>query len=434
MSEKEDLKQKIFWQIDKNAQKLIELGKMIWNHPEPGYYEFKTAARIKEIFDSIALPTQAGLARTGIRADLSMKRPGPHIAILGELDALIMPEHPQADPVYKSAHACGHNMQLTALAGAALGLGGVPEVREKLSGLIAFIACPAEECKIDFPDESIKYLGGKAELIRRGVFDDIQISFMTHAGGSYGAAQCSNGFVMKEVIFLGKAAHAGRPSSGVNALSAARTALNALDSQRDTFQDQDCVRIHGIIKNGGYVVNIVPEKVELEYQIRAMTPDAIRDANKKFDRSMKGAAMAFGVDVQIKTYAGYMPLYNEPELLKIHKNNLFTQRPGTEFIDFGKRTSSTDMGDVSAIMPAIHPYAGGWEGVGHTPDYHWKDDRETFVEPAKVLAANAVDLLYGDAETAQKIAKIKPRFTKTEYLAFLDTFNREEYFSSSGKE
>ena len=89
------MKQKIFWQIDENAQKLIELGKMIWNHPEPGYYEFKTAARIKEIFDSIALPSQTGLARTGIRADLSMKRPGPHIAILGELDALIMPEHPK---------------------------------------------------------------------------------------------------------------------------------------------------------------------------------------------------------------------------------------------------------------------------------------------------------------------------------------------------
>ena len=233
---------------------------------------------------------------------------------------------------------------------------------------------------------------------------------------------------MKSVVFRGKAAHCGRPWDGVNALSAVRLALSAVDMQRDTFKDEDCVRIHGIVQHGGSVVNIVPEEVKLEYQIRAMSPEAIRNASELFDRSMKGAAAAFGASVEIVTYPGYMPLYNEPELIRIHKSNLEIQRPGEEFADFGRRTSSTDMGDVSAIMPAMHPYTGGWTGIGHHESFHWTDDRETFVDPGKLLAMDVVDLLFGDAAEGRRIARIKPRFTKSEYLAFLDSFlSREVY-------
>ena len=225
-------------------------------------------------------------------------------------------------------------MQIAALAGAAMAL-SIPEVRKHLSGNIAFIACPAEECRIDSIKEEIKYLGGKAELIRLGVFDDVDLAYMTHANSDYGAALTSNGFVMKKIVFKGQAAHSGRPWMGINALSAARLALSAVDAQRDTFRDEDTVRIHGIFKNGGSVVNIVPEEVELEYQIRAQTPEAIRDAADKFDRSMRGAALAFGLDVSITTFPGYMPLYNEPELIRLHLDNLRTAKPDVRFVDLG---------------------------------------------------------------------------------------------------
>ena len=425
--DKNELKEKICAAIDMQSERLIRIGKNIWEHPEPGYEEFKTSALVHGEFETMGLPCKTGLARTGVRADLDTGKSGPAVAILGEMDALIMPENPAADPVTHAAHACGHNMQITAMLGAAMGLSAVPEVRELLSGKIAFIACPSEECRI-IEVEDVKYLGGKAELIRRGVFDDIQISIMTHASANYGAAQTCNGFVLKKVIFQGRAGHCGRPWLGCNALSAARLALSAVDMQRDTFKDEDCVRIHGIFQRAGSVVNIVPETVELEYQIRAMTPEAIRNASDTFDRSMRGAATAFGLEVEIATLPGYMPLYNEPQLLKIHRDNLERQRPGVEFVDLGRRTSSTDMGDVSAIMPAIHPYAGGWRGTAHTGEFHWQDEKESFVDPAKVLASDAVDLLFGDAEEGKRIAQIRPRFTKTEYLAFLDSFARTEKF------
>ncbi len=429
---KNELKERIYREIDRRKEELIELGIQLWKNPEPGYEEFKSAARIEHIFASLNLPIRSKLARTGVRADLQTGKPGPTVAILGELDALLMPEHPEADPQTHAAHACGHNMQITALAGAAMAL-SLPEVREHLSGSLAFIACPAEECRIGNHLEEIKYLGGKAELIRLGVFDDVDMAFMTHANNDYGAARTSNGFVMKKIVFRGQAAHAGRPWMGVNALSAARIALDAVDAQRDTFRDEDTVRIHGIVKNGGSVVNIVPEEVELEYQIRAQTPEAIRDAADKFDRSMRGAALSFGLDVSITTFPGYMPLYNEPELLRIHLDNLRTLKPDVQFVDFGRRTSSTDMGDVSAIMPAMHPYSGGWTGVAHSTAFHWQDEAETFVEPAKVLAADAVDLLFGDAENARRIATIKPRFTRKEYLDFLDSFIGDDTFRYSVK-
>lgn len=423
-----ELKQKICAAIDRNSDRLIAIGKDIWNHPEPGYEEFRTAGIVEREFRAMGLPCRTGLARTGVRADLQTASDGPAIAILGELDALIMPENPGADPENHSAHACGHNMQITGMLGAAIGLSSVPEVRSLLSGKIAFIACPAEECRItEFP--GIKYLGGKAELVRQGVFDDIRMAFMTHANANYGAAQCSNGFVMKKVIFHGKAGHCGHPWNGVNALSAARLALSAVDMQRDLNKDDDCVRIHGIIKHGGSVVNIVPETVELEYQIRAMNIDAIRQASAMFDRCMRGAATAFGVGVELTTYAGYLPLYNEPELLKIHRANLHCLRPEVEFADFGRRTSSTDMGDISQLMPAIHPYGGHWRGIGHHESFHWEDEKESFVDPAKVLAMNAVDLLCDNAAAARKIAQIKPRLTKKEYLDFLDSQNTTENFS-----
>lgn len=420
--------------IEARGAELIAIAKEIWEHPEPGYEEFRTSKLVEKTLRSLGLPCRTGLARTGIRADLDTGRPGPAIAILGELDALIMPENPHADPVTHAAHACGHNLQIAAMLGAAAGLAAVPEVRELLSGRIAFIACPAEECRITHFDE-ITFLGGKAELIREGVFDDISISFMTHASAEYGAARSSNGFVMKEVSFFGKAGHAGRPWCGVNALSAARLALDAVDMQRDLFKDDDSVRVHGIFQHGGSVVNIVPEKVDLEYQIRAKTPAAVKAASELFDRSMRGAATAFGVRVAIRTYAGYMPLHTDPELLKIHRSNLEEVRPGTPFGDFGHRTSSTDMGDVSAIMPGIHPYTGNWSGVGHHESFHWNDEHEAFVDSGKILAGNAIDLLFGDAAEAKRVvAASKPQFTRREYLDFLNSLNGSEEFDGAARQ
>ena len=204
---KDDLKKLVIAEIDRNQDRLIELGKSIWQEAESGYEEFKTAAKVENIFRELNLPYQNKLARTGVRADFDTGKEGPTVAILGELDALVMPEHPEANPETGAAHACGHNMQIANLCGAALGLCS-ETVRKELAGKIAFIACPAEECRIAH-FEGIRFLGGKPELIRQGVFDDVDMAMMTHSSSIYGAAESCNGFVMKKVTFTGKPAHAG---------------------------------------------------------------------------------------------------------------------------------------------------------------------------------------------------------------------------------
>ena len=185
---KEALKAKVFAAIDNNAEKIIGIGEQIWKNPEPGYREFKTAKLAAEILKSLDLPTREGLGITGIRADLEFGKPGPTIAMLGELDSLVLPTHPECDPATGAVHACGHNASMAGMLGAAIGLVSAG-ISNELSGKIAFVAVPAEECiEIEkrlqmIAEKKISSLGGKGELIRQGVFDDVQLAFMLHAGG-----------------------------------------------------------------------------------------------------------------------------------------------------------------------------------------------------------------------------------------------------------
>lgn len=428
MIDKNELKKMVCAEIDRRSDELIELGKEIWCNPELGYQEFHTSALVQEKFASIGLPFRNNLALTGVRADLNMKKSGPRLAILGELDALYTPDHAEANPATGAAHACAHNAQITALTGAAFGL-SIVQAAESLSGSIAFIATPAEEGRLASLESGQRFISGKTQMIFDGVFDDIDLALMMHGAEKYGIAVSANGLMMKNVCFFGKACHAGRPWGGANALSAARAALSAIDSQRELFKEADTVRIHGIIKNGGSVVNTVPHKVELEYMVRAQTPEAMTHAAEIFDRCMKGAALAFGVEVEIETHHGCMPLLNDPQIGAIHRKNLFEAVPDAEYEDLGVRTSSTDFGDITMIIPGAHPYSSGWSGAFHTFELCCKDEYKAYVEPAKLLAADAVDLLYGDAAPAREIAAKPPRYTKEEYCKLVESFDKTEHFS-----
>ena len=428
MLAKDELKNLVFNEIDRRKDELIELGKEIWRNPELGYQEFNTSRLVQEKFASINLPFKKDLALTGVRGDLNMKKSGPCLAVLGELDALYTPDHAECNPVTGAAHACAHNAQITALVGTAFGL-NIPEAAENLSGSVAFIATPAEEGRLASLESGQRFISGKAQMIFDGVFDDVDLAVMIHGAEKYGIAISANGLMLKNVKFIGKACHAGRPWMGSNALSAARCALSAIDSQRELFKEADTVRIHGIIKNGGSVVNTVPHAVELEYMVRAQTPEAMTEAAKIFDRCMQGAATAFGLDVEISTYHGCMPLLNDPKLAAIHRQNMFNQIPDAEYENLGIRTSSTDFGDITMIIPGIHPYSSGWDGAFHTFELRCKDEYKAYVEPAKLLAADIIDLLYNDAEAAKEIAAQTPRYSKKEYCELVESFNKKEYFT-----
>ena len=199
------LKQEVCQAIDDQSEKIVDIGESIMDSAELGYKEAGTADRVKEIFQEVRLPFQDELALTGIKAILKGAKPGPTVALMGELDALFLPNHPRANPKTGAAHACGHNAQIAGLMGAALGFSAT-EVVNELSGNIVFFAVPAEEyVEIEYRMGLVKtgkvsFLTGKQELIKLGYFDDVDMAIMIHsssaesAAGKVGVSASTNGF------------------------------------------------------------------------------------------------------------------------------------------------------------------------------------------------------------------------------------------------
>lgn len=273
----------------------------------------------------------------------------------------------------------------------------------------------------------IEFLGGKSELVRLGEFDDIDMAMMVHTAsqdymeGVFGSSTSSNGFVGKSARFAGKAAHAaGAPHRGVNALYAATVALDAINAQRETYRDEDAVRIHPIISRGGDLVNVIPSDVRLETYVRGKTVEAIEGASVKVDRALKAGALALGAQVEITTLPGYLPLFNDERMLELFRGNFERDYRPEEWTDRGHGAGSTDMGDIAHLMPAIHPYAVGSRGQGHGNDWQIADPYIAYVLPAKLMALTAVDLLCDGAQEARALLDgYRPRMTKDEYLDFM---------------
>jgi amidohydrolase len=354
------------------------------------------------------------------------------------LDAVIVPDHPCADPATGAAHACGHHAQIAGLLGAAMALADTGIMRH-LAGNIALMAVPAEEyVQIEYRrhlmrEGKIEFLGGKPEFIRLGLFDDVNMALMIHTGGGKGTriSATSNGCVAKQVQFIGKAAHAGgSPHTGINALNAATLALSAIHAQRETFREADTVRVHPIITKGGDAVNVVPADVRIESFVRAKTLEAILDADRKVDRALKAGAMAVGAQVELTTLPGYMPLMCNPLLNAVYKANVMPFVSEDTIEEGSHSTASTDMGDVTQIMPAIQPLLGGSTGAGHGADWMVDDPELAYLAPAKVLAMCAIDLLAGDAACARDIMEHStPAMTKERYLECQRALLRTERFS-----
>ncbi|MFT5089131.1 MAG: amidohydrolase [Candidatus Latescibacterota bacterium] len=439
------IKEAVCAAIDQRRERIVGLGEAIMDDPELGFKEWHTANRVGEVFSELNLPYEDKLAITGVKGRLRGKGKGPTIALMGELDALIVPDHPRANGETGAAHACGHNAQIAGLLGAAFGL-VESGLSEELNGDVVFFAVPAEEyVEIEYRLGLVRqgtttFLAGKPELVQLGHFDDIDMAVMIHssspdhADGAMGVAASSNGFVAKNIRFIGRASHAGgAPERGINALNAAQLALSAINAQRETFRDQDCVRVHPIITKGGDLVNIVPAEVRMETYVRARTPEAVLDAERKVDRAVKGAAMAMGCCVEIETVPGYMPLRNSPQLTELFKANAGQIFGAGQYRDYPHSGGSTDAGDLSQIMPVLHPSMTGASGGIHGPDWHIADPDAGYLAPAKTLATMVVDLLAEGADKAKQVlATEKPALSKEQYLLEQRQIFRSEVFDQRG--
>lgn len=425
------LKEKVLKSIDDNRDKIIQFGEDILRNPELGFKEYETAQKVAEKLNELGLSPKTALAITGVKASIQSKTAGPGVAVLGELDGIICSEAKFANPETGAAHVCGHNAQLAAMVGVATGFVEA-EAMDFLSGQIIFLATPAEEpIEITFREElrranKIRFIGGKQELIHNHEFDDIDIAMVVHAlpNSPRRVAEMNtsmNGFISKKVDFMGKPAHAGMmPHEGINALNAASLGIMAINMQRETFKDDDHVRIHCIVIEGGKSVNVVPDKVSLDFHVRGKTFDVIREASFKVDRALKSAGAANGTKVFIQSMPGFLPVLKNKSLSAIFEQNL-SQLIGAENITCGEHSGGvSDMGDVTHTIPAIHPFMGGFKSSPHKPDFEIVDMEMAYIMPAKCMAMTIIDLLSNEAKLAKNIQdEFVPRIKKDDYTNFM---------------
>ena len=418
--------------IDNYKAAVLDAESYIWKNPEPGFREHKTNAYMLNVFRELGYEVTEAEGITGFFATLDTGREGPTLLILAELDSLINRSHPDCDPETGAVHSCGHHIQCAAMVGLASAL------KEKgaldgLSGKIKLCLVPAEEgIEIEYRKTLVErgvisHTSGKAEFISRGYFNDVDIAFMVHARVAtqpqekFHLGFGHNGVIRKCSIFKGKASHAGAyPHRGINALNAATTALNTVNSLRETFKESDYIRFHSIIKNGGDSVNAVPDNVVVESYVRASSSKALYEVNRKVNRALSATAAAFGATVEIHDLPGSEPLHDDLNLRNLAEDVL-RDMVGEEGFTVSNlwTASSTDMGDVSAIGPSIHAYVCGSAGTMHGKDYYVEDRQLSCVENARFQLALVDKLLSDNASEAKKIIeKYVPVFNNLdEYLA-----------------
>ena len=422
------LKKKALEEIDRRAGEIIEYATAIWKYPELGFKEFKTAELTEKKYEAAGWRYEKGIAITGSKAYLKGDGSRPSIGIVGELDALHIPVHPEAHPATGNVHACGHHSQMAAMLGAGYGLDAV---KEHMDGEVVMVAVPAEEyIEIDYRNRlreegKLEFFGGKQEFIRLGAMDDVDIVLGSHSAMDQeeliGVGGSNNGFVGKLVRYIGKESHAGgAPDKGINALNAAILGLMGIHANRETFRDQDTIRVHPIITKGGEIVNNIPADVRMESYVRGKTVEAVMDANRKVNNALRAGAMAVGAEVEIIDHPGYMPYTRDPNLEKIIIASC-EELVGKDQIKHREHsTGSTDMGDYSCIMPTTSIGMSGTEGRGHSRELRIVDPVKQYIWPAKAIAVTVVDLLYGDAKEAKNVIEgFKPTIKREEYTDFM---------------
>lgn len=370
-----ELSESIEASVERERNALEKLSRDIHQNPELRFEEHKAAGWIAELLRSRGFEVEHGLAGmpTAIRARRSGAR-GPKVAILGEYDAL--PE---------IGHACGHNLIAASAVGAFV---AAAEAAARVGGDVVFLGTPAEEGG-----------GGKIKMIEAGVFEGLEAAMMFHPFDRDILAHPALASLWIAMTFKGKPAHAAAaPHDGASALQACTDTFRLIDGQRVGFRDG--VRVHGYITNGGQAVNIIPELAACEFSVRAADSKELARVRAIVERCAKAAAMASDVAVELTVRQGYRDMRNNLTLAKRFGEHLGALGRSAKLTDPRVGAGSTDMGDVSHVVPSIHPYlAIVDEGEALCHQHHFAhaaaSDRglATALAAAKALARTAVELL-----------------------------------------
>lgn len=427
--------QQLVQNVEKHRQMILDAERWLWAHPQTGFTEWEAHNYLVEKYEALGYTLTLAGNIPGFYTEVDTGRPGPKLAIFGELDALDIANHPES--VNGMTHCCGHNGQSAALLGIAAAL-KEPGALDGLCGSIRLVVVPAEEMiQLAFREDLrkkgvIQYMGGKVEFMVRGLLDGVDIAMMVHgsAAGPEEAYDFSgllgmNGCMAKTIRYKGKSSHAGgAPHLGVNAQYAAMLGLQACNDLRETFQEKDSIRFHPIMMGVNCAVNIIPDEMKIESYVRGKSLEAIKRENIKVNRALTGAALTLGAGVELSDRPGYSPEYHDPAFMKLVEE-CCCDLVGEDRVKFDYQswsTGSSDFGDITCVMPGVQFFAAGAVGTGHGIDYFIKDPNRMCVNAVKAQLFVADALLRDDAAAARKIiADYQPQYPSIR--AYLDAIN-----------
>ena len=379
----EKLKAAVTGEIDAQRHQLSELSLKIHANPELGFHEVKATAWLTQYLEENGFSIERGICELPTAFRGSYGQGKPTIAILAEYDALP-----------GLGHACGHNLIAACAVGAAV---ASKLAVDQLGGSILVIGTPAEEGG-----------GGKVILADRGVFNNVDMAMMVHPGVYNVATTRALANQSLEVEFFGKAAHAAaRPEAGINALEAMLNSFAAINSLRQHIKDK--ARIHGIITDGGEAANIVPAHSAGSFLVRAEDNTYLDELKERVLNCFIGAATASGARLEYRWgKTRYAPMRNNLTLARLFRQNMQSLGRRVQLFNPSSAFGSTDMGNVSQLVPGIHPTVAiaPKDVLGHSPQFAEAAASEAgirgLVDAAKALAMTAVDLV-ANPEIAVKV-------------------------------
>lgn len=373
--------------FDREYEDLKNFAEDLFDHPELGFKEERTQGKVIDYIHSVNPQAKIEtFALTGLRVDLNHNCQHT-MAFLAELDAVYTPNHFRANPQTGAAHTCGHFSQVT-IALALYHYFFVTQAYQQLDFNLAFIFVPAEEyLDLDYrrslrDQGKVVHLGGKAEAMRLGVFNDIDFAIHIHSIGerfhepTIELACDLAGFCYKYFDFQGRASHAGfDPYSGVNAYSMSTLFNTAIGLARQQMREDVYLRLNPIIMDASSMsTNVIPDQVRVGTDIRSMSLDYMREVSQRLDQMAQGSALALGGQVTCETEMGYLPFHQDDYLTQLAKEAFMAYPAITGLIDQrGAIAAAGDIGDLSYMLPCIQISYGGFEGRIHGIDFRMID-------------------------------------------------------------
>lgn len=378
--------------LDSHKNDFFEISTYIGENPELGHEEFKSAKVLSDKLSEHGFNVEKGICElpTAFEAVFDSKKPGPTIGFMCEYDAL--PE---------IGHACGHN--LIGTMGIAAGI-ATSKVLQETGGKVIVYGTPAEETK-----------GGKVTMAEQGIFDKLDAAMMVHPLHSYVKSGSSLAMDAIQFEFFGKPAHAAaNPEKGINALDAVIQTFNGINALRQHVTSD--TRIHGIIPEGGKAANVVPDYAVAQFYVRAKTRSYVNELVEKVKSIAEGAAMMTGASMKMSNYElSYDNMVTNETLSDVFTKQLIELGVESgEIVENRDGSGSLDMGNVSLVVPSIHPYIKICNELYSCHTVEFRDaalseqGKEAMILGANAMATTAYELLTNN----ELIMKIKAEFDK----------------------